>query len=125
MNSKLIYTSYSILLAIAGLAMLFLGDEVTYLLRTPSSPLINSIIAALYFGFATVNWHSKNLTIGGIYGRPLLLGNIGHTTIGAISLFKIAFDTPSLLVIIIAVIYTIFLVAFTWLMYTDPTKNKN
>ena len=125
MNSKIIITSYAILMAIAGIAMLFLGDEVMALLNVPSSQLVNALIAALYFGFATTNWHSKNLTIGGVYGRPLVLGNLSHTLIGSISLIKIANDHSTSTTIILAIIYSIFALTFTWLMYTHPKTNNN
>ena len=125
MNSKTILTSYAILMAIAGIGVLFLGDEVTALLNIQSSPLINALLAALFFGFATTNWHSKNLTIGGVYGRPLVLGNLSHTLIGSISLIKIANDTSTLTTIILTIIYSIFALAFTWLMYTHPKTNNN
>lgn len=125
MNSKTILTSYAILMAIAGIGVLFLGDEVTALLNIQSSPLINALLAALFFGFATTNWHSKNLTIGGVYGRPLVLGNLSHTLIGSISLIKIANDTSTSTTIILTIIYSIFALAFTWLMYTHPKTNNN
>ena len=125
MNSKNILSSYAILTAFAGIAMLFLGDEVTTLLNVQSSPLINALLAALLFGFATTNWHSKNLTVGGVYGRPLVLGNLSHTLIGAISLVKIVAVNQNPLTIILTIIYAIYAAAFTWLMYTHPKTNNN
>ncbi|MEQ8924936.1 MAG: hypothetical protein RLO81_03935 [Fulvivirga sp.] len=125
MNSKVILTSYSILLCSAGILMLFLGDEIVSYLHLPQSDILNILLGGLLFGFGLVNWHSKNLTVGGIYGRPLLIGNLGHCLIGSISFIKLTFSNPTPLILSIAFVYSVFAILFTYLMYSHPKPNNN
>ena len=84
------------------------------------------ILGALYFGFAMLNRTAKANLIGGIYSRPVAIGNATHFLIGALALIKLAFNDTTLINIWIAgVIYSIFAILFGYVLFTNPVlKNK-
>src|SRR6187551_3157567 len=91
MNTKLVMTASAIVMGLAGILFSFMPQEVlSYVSSDPS--LINSVIiqliGALYFSFAMVNWTAKANLIGGIYNRPVAIGNLTHFIIGALALIK-------------------------------------
>ena len=73
----------------AGVTLTFLPQEVNTLLAAESAgthPLLLQITGALYFAWGMVNWTAKANLIGGIYGRPIAIGNLSHFIIGALAL---------------------------------------
>ena len=50
--------------------------------------LVIQLAGAAWIGFALVNWSARGNLLGGIYGRPIALGNFAHFAIGAITLIK-------------------------------------
>ena len=105
----------------AGLATSFAPVEfLTVLKISPSEPLpvIVQVLGALYVAFALANWTAKDSLIGGIYARPLALGNCVHFVVAALALFKhelkSGFQGP--LVAALAV-YVLFALAFSWLVF--------
>jgi hypothetical protein len=92
-----------------------------------SDSIILQIAGALYFGFAMINWTAKGNLIGGIYSRPVAIGNFAHFLIGALALIKLSFKTPAPhFVWIAAIIYSIFALLFGYVFFTNPVmKNKS
>ncbi len=87
MNTKLIMTLSALFLALTGLTLTFLPEEIIDLAGAPSSKtflLILQILGALYFGFALLNWMAKGSTIGGVYNRPISIANFTHFLIGGL-----------------------------------------
>jgi hypothetical protein len=88
---RILMTSSAVFLATLGLGASFLPRE---LLAHAASPANTATIAgiqlagAVWVGFALVNWAARGTLIGGIYGRPIALGNFAHFAIGAIALVK-------------------------------------
>jgi hypothetical protein len=78
-------------MGLAGLAALFLPAEILKNVQEPSTAfqmICLQIMGALYLGFALMNWMAKTVLIGGIYSRPLAIGNFFHFLTGALILFK-------------------------------------
>lgn len=89
MNSKLIMMSSAIFLGLAAVLFTFLPQEiVAFLGLEAGNSIIFQILGALYFGFAMLNWMGKSSLIGGIFGRPVALGNFSHFAIAGIALAK-------------------------------------
>lgn len=87
----------------------------------PVYSLILQMVGALYFAFAMMNWTAKESLIGGIYGRPIVIGNLTHFVIGALALIKSAAVQPPIPVLWIAVlIYSFFAAAFSFLFFRHP-----
>ena len=127
MNSKLAMTSTSITLGGSGLLLIFLPQEIASTLEwSEDSAVLLQLIGATYFGFAMINWMARGTLVGGIYGRPIVIGNLTHFLIGALIMVRLAIAAPSsLLVVVAAVIYVAFALIFGYMMSHHPIKEKN
>jgi hypothetical protein len=119
MKTRTLMISSSAALAIAGLLALFAPEE---LLGTPGSnptwQVILQLLGALYFAMAFINWTAKDSRIGGIYLRPVSLGNFAHFLVGALVLGKYALSNSQNFFILAAMsIYAIFAYFFWWLVF--------
>jgi hypothetical protein len=45
-------------------------------------------MSALYFALSLMNWLARSNAIGGIYSRPVSIGNFVHFFVGTITLAK-------------------------------------
>ena len=129
MNTKTIMTSSALLLAIIGLLLSFLPNEiVTFLNIEPNIITILSLktLSALYLGFGILNWMAKGTLIGGIYNRPIAIGNLMHFGVGAIAFVKIISEIQTHKEIIISLtgLYVIFAILFAYVFKTNPTKKE-
>lgn len=128
MNTKLLMISSALVMAIVGVAFQFLPHEILNYLKIDSGgivPLLVQIIGATYLGFAMMNWMAKTVLIGGIYARPLAIGNLTHFLIGALALIKYAFAAPNAAVWVAAGIYSLFAILFAIVFFTHPLKTQN
>jgi Fe2+ transport system protein B len=127
MNTKILMTSSALFLAIIGILLSFSPNETAeYLNVEPNSItiLFLKIMSALYLGFGILNWMAKGTLIGGIYNRPIAIGNLMHFGVGAIALFKIASSNQahSEIIISLTAVYLIFAILFAYVFRTNPTK---
>ena len=131
MNTKLLMTSSSLILALAGMFALFAPDVLLALLPVPiANPLfvLIQLMGALYFSMAMMNWTAKDSAIGGIYARPVSIANFSHFLIGTLLLAKVvlsnAFNLP---IALLLAVYAIFAILFYWLVFrsTGIRVDKN
>jgi len=119
-------TISALTMGITGATLSFLPHEVLDYFSattTDSDPLILQILGALYFAFAMVNWTAKANLIGGIYARPIAIGNLTHFTVGSLALLKNYFNQhndPTTLMF--ALVYVIFAVLFSIVFFRHPVK---
>lgn len=81
------------LTAALGLALSFAPQELAAAAGRSGDALLAlvlQVLGALYLGVALANWMARRSLIGGIFGRPLALGNLAHFGIGALALGKAA-----------------------------------
>jgi len=121
MNTKILMTSSSLFLALAGMFTLFAPDVLLSALGvavTAHLSVLVQLIGALYFSFALMNWTAKDSAIGGIYARPVSLANFSHFFIGTLLLAKYLlsndFNLPTLWV---TILYALFAAVFYWLVF--------
>lgn len=128
MYTRLLMTISALTMGMAGIILSFLPHEIlNYLSSTTGTildPLILQILGALYFAFAMVNWTAKANLIGGIYARPIAIGNLAHFTVGALALIKGYFSNHEMVVLILSIVYTVFAILFTIVFFTHPVKGK-
>ncbi len=127
--ARLLMTTSAAVLALLGLPCVFAPEVLLARLTGSSSPggeLIVQITGALYLGFAILNWMAKGSLIGGIYGRPVALGNLLHFVAAALALFRSAASLPEPLFIwAIAAVYGLLAVGFARVMFGNPLGNAN
>lgn len=113
----------ALFLAALGLLATFLPQEIArYLgLDGPAAALLVQAAGGLYLGFAILDWSVRDMAIGGIYNRPVLLGNLLHFTTVGLALFRSTLDgnrTPIFLVL--TAIYLLLAAWFGSLLFRAP-----
>jgi len=126
MKTKLLMISSALFCSIIGILLSFLPHEIAeYLSVEPTiiTILFLKILSALYLGFGILNWMAKGTLIGGIYNRPIAIGNFMHFAVGAITLIKEIpnIQTHSEIIIFLTVFYLIFTLLFAYVFMTNPT----
>jgi Na+-driven multidrug efflux pump len=128
MNTKLLMTISALTMGVAGIVLSFLPHELLNYLTSTTGTVLDSLIlqilGALYFAFAMVNWTAKANLIGGIYSRPIAIGNLIHFTIGALALIKEYFSNHEMVILTLTVIYTAFAILFAMVFFKHPVKEK-
>ena len=118
--------SSSIVMGLTGVTASFFPKEILDsigLTANELSVLFVQITGALYLGFAVMNWMAKTVLIGGIYSRPLCMGNFLHFTVAALALIKAATNNSNLKYVWVAtIVYAIFAVLFGIILFTNPGK---
>lgn len=121
LNTKVLMVCSAIFMGLIGIIASFLPQEIIgYYGATASDKAVIAIqiIGALYLGFAALNWMARGNIIGGIYSRPVALGNFFHFFLVSIILLKhIIAQTPEALFIGGAVIYIIFSLCFGYILF--------
>lgn len=124
MNTKLLLGSSAVVMGAAGIAASFLPHELLTALDTQPTDvlaLLVQLFGALLFAFAMVNWTAKGAAMGGIYGRPIALGNLTHFVVGALALLKGAMDgATDPLIILTGAVYIGFAIAFGFAFFRSP-----
>jgi len=130
MNTKIVMTISALFLAAIGGLLSFLPNEIANFLNIEPNnitTLFLMLLSSLYLGFGMLNWMAKGTLIGGIYNKPIVIGNLMHFGVGGIALVKVAskIKTNSEIVISLAVAYVIFTILFFYIFRKNPTKTKN
>ncbi|TKC13099.1 hypothetical protein FA048_05640 [Pedobacter polaris] len=124
MNTKILMTSSTIVMATIGLVCSFMPDEVlTYfgIKEFIVLPLIIQVLGSTYLGFAILNWMAKSNLIGGIYSKPVVIGNFMHYAVSSLALVKFFMAHTDLKLILIPLgIYVIFALLFGKVMFSSP-----
>jgi hypothetical protein len=122
-------TASAVFMALAGLAASSAPHELLALFGSPATgvlPLFVQLLGALYLAFAMLNWMAREMIIGGIYSRPVALGNFMHFAIGALALVKGLMATHSGGPFwAICAPYTLFAVWFGAVLFGSPVKAPN
>jgi hypothetical protein len=123
--AKALMTASALVLALAGVSLLFAPTELQSLTTTgdvaPVPPVLLQLWAAALLALAGADWIGRTVAIGGIYGRALVIGNLMHWTVGGLSALRGALDRPSSAPLWAAVaVYGLFAIGFAWLLRRDP-----
>jgi hypothetical protein len=119
--------STALVLGAAGIAASFLPHDILVGLGVAPVvplPLLVQLLGALLFGFALLNWLAKDMSIGGIYGRPIVVGNLAHFVIGALTLLKASVGGDSVVLWSAGGVYALFAIWFGLVLFSrPPTKD--
>ena len=127
MNTRILLTASTLSMGIAGLILSFAPSEILNAAGLPYSQLASFILqcaGGLYLGFAITNWMSRGAMMGGIYARPLAMGNFLHFFVGAMALLKQigSVDQYPYVVYGCAVLYAVFAGSFGVVLFTHQLK---
>jgi hypothetical protein len=112
-------------LAVLGFATSFLPERVLGLHGTvPDTPtlLLIQMTGALYLGFAILNWTARGILIGGIYARPVALGNFLHFAMVSVMLIKAAIVHGVVQLAISATVFSVFAIWFGLVLFRPPSS---
>ena len=118
----------ALFMAVLGFVATFLPQELVGYSSSQANELVVSVIqvtGALYWGFAILNWMARSNLIGGIYSRPVALGNFLHFVMVALTMWRLVGDGHTTIeVVLAAVVYTGFAVSFGLVLFTHPHTSK-
>lgn len=125
MNTKFLMIASSVFMALIGIVLIFGPDETLKTLgQAPNTTLdlILQLTGALYFGFAMINWMAKTVLIGGIYAKPLSVGNFSHFLIAGLALIKVSMNSSmaNTYIYILTAFYAMFAILFGYVFITNP-----
>jgi hypothetical protein len=127
MNTRLLMRASSILMGALGVSAIFAPQEIIVYAGGPPSVVGNLVIeiaGALYFGFAVLNWMAQANLIGGIYSRPVAMGNFAHFFVAALALLKaVLAGERTMPAVVTAAAYTAFAVLFTFVLFGDALRS--
>ena len=127
MNSRLLMSVTAALLAAGGLACSFAPQELLGMVGAPAPPgLVLGVqaLGAAWLGFALLDWNARGAPFGGIYGRPVALGNFLHFAVIALALAKAAFAVPTLAMLGTTAIAAALVIAFGAVIF-GPAPRAN
>jgi hypothetical protein len=125
MYTRLLMGLSAAFMAAAGLVLSFLPAETLVAAGQDPDPLLVvflQVTGALYLGFAILNWSARGILIGGIYARPVGMGNFLHFAVVAATLVKAAMTLPSAPMFVFAGVYTVYAVWFALVVFTSPVR---
>ncbi|MBL4939733.1 MAG: hypothetical protein JKY16_05580 [Lutibacter sp.] len=127
MNTKILMTISFLFLGSIGIILSFLPKEIILFLNIDPNPvtlIIFQLLGSFYLGFGILNWMAKGTLIGGIYNKPIVIGNLMHFGVGAITLVKVVFTFKEQVafIILLTIPYIIFALCFAYIFMTNPKK---
>jgi hypothetical protein len=124
LRSAAVSTISAIVLFLGGIAFLFAADVILPILASdipPSATWVGELIAAGWLGMAAVNWLSRGLVIGGVYGRPVVIGNLVIYFVTAMVLIRVTLGDGGLrLAGGLAIPALLLAGVYSWLLFRGP-----
>lgn len=128
MGTRVLMMSSALFMALLGLLTSFMPQEVLETHGTipdNATLLLIQMMGALYLGFAILNWAARGVLMGGIYSRPLALGNFLHFLMVAITLIKAAIVHGVVMLAISAAVFSLFALGFGYVLMVNPVQGNN
>ena len=125
MHSRVLMIASAVILAALGFVTSFLPEKVLGLHGSvPDTPtlLLVQMTGALYLGFAVLNWTARSVLIGGIYARPVALGNFLHFAMVSVMLIKAAIVHGVVQLAISATVFSVFAIWFGLVLFRPPSS---
>lgn len=125
MRSRVILSLSAAVLAVLGAATLFAPYELAKAVdagASPSSAAMIQVAGSGLLAFAILNWMSRGNRIGGIYSRPLAVGNLLLFTSASLSIGKaVAASSLPVISLLVCAVLGGLAASFAWLTFVhDP-----
>ena len=120
-TSRVMILVTTVLLGVAGIALIFAPVEIARALGLPEPEgmaILIQLYGAALFGLGMTGWMVKDSIIGGVFGRSYVVGNAGHSFVGALILVRptlAAGAAPALRAL--TTVYWLLAIAFGYLMF--------
>lgn len=124
MNTKILMILSVVYLAIQGIALTFLPQEVNTYFNINSegmAVLISQTLGAALLAFALLNWMTRSNILGGIYGKPLMMANFLFFFASGMSYLKAADNSFTWSIAGISMLLGF---SFGYVAFTHPFKEK-
>jgi hypothetical protein len=122
-HTRVVLGAGGITMATAGLLLQFTPLESLARLGIEArDTLVPQLFGGLLIGFAMLNWMSRGVRIGGIYARPLAVGNFAHFFIGTVSLLSNQAAMRGPAGATVTLVYAMFALAFGYILFTRPSE---
>ncbi len=111
-KSGLISRVNAIVLALAGVAMLFAPDAVLLQIVDgfpPAAFWLGQLLGAAWLGMAALSWLGRDAVLGGIYGRPVVMANFALHFISAMTLLRAGLIVLAIPAVLLAIVYGLLL----------------
>lgn len=119
----------AVVMATTGIFLTFAPEELQLWMNIPEEThmtIIFQILGALYFAFGMINWMSRGNLIGGIYSRPVAIGNVLHFVVVALALVKSdLWGEGQWYRMIFIGFYVLFAILFGVILFTHPIKDDS
>ena len=125
MKTKILMMLSATFLALLGLLTSYFPDKVLETHGTVpdnATLLLIQMMGALYLGFAILNWTARGVLMGGIYARPLALGNFLHFAMVGVMLAKAAYTHGVVQLATSAAVFSAFAIWFGIVLFTSPVR---
>ena len=128
MHTRVLMSISAAFLGGIGLSLSFLPQETLGALGVPpltALVILVQVTGALCLGFAIMNWMARGVLMGGIYSRPLAIGNFLHFAVVAVTLLKTMTALDTILVVAVAAVYTVLAAWFGLVLFTSPVRARD
>jgi hypothetical protein len=125
-TSRRIILGTTVILGVAGIALIFAPTELARSIGAPHAPVITVLLqlyGAALFGLAMTGWMVRGAVVGGVFGRSYVVGNAAHAFVGALTLIRLALEAGAAPVLqIITAIYWLLALTFGYLMFVSSPR---
>lgn len=121
LNTRLLMSASAVYTGLLGLAAALFEEEILSLFGAPAdgfSVVLVGVVGGLYIGYAVLNWMARGNLIGGIYSRPVAMGNFAHFLAVSVLLVQRVPSSPHAVGLAVpAGLSVIFAAAFGWIVF--------
>ena len=128
LQTKALMMISALFMAAAGVGLSFMPQEFLTHIKNPADGFavaVVEVLGAMYLGFAMLNWTAKGILIGGIYARPVALGNLMHFAVAATILVKRMPESAPPVMLGIAGTYVVLAIWFGLVLFTHPAARHS
>lgn len=126
MNSKIIFIFAAVFQGLYGFLLLLFPNAIINLYLVNSTEILfPQLFGAALIGFAVINWIVKNSNAGGIYGRPIVAGNMTFFLVSFLLFVGLIFkQSGSTVLLVNLLLMLIFSVLFILLLFNKISNKK-
>ena len=125
LRGQFIVAAAAIYLLLVGALCLFLPEKVGAQFGAGANAplLLIQVLGSACLGLGLLDWVSRHSMVGGIYGRPLVIGNLVHFVCGALVFARSLMDAQTAMTWIGLAVYSVFAIAFGALLLGRGISN--